>query len=193
MKRILVLGDGDFSFSATLITALFKLPDFKSFSFVVTSFDDHDEVCSKYSETNSILMGFSKFDNVVVKHGVDATVSLAELLTAGKVSDFTDIIFNFPHLGVENAKLHSSLISHFLHHARQVLHTDGVVYLSLAFAQAERWGLETAVAAANFTSFDTAAFDLHNSWGSTYNIKRHHNGQSFVRRIGKCACFCFRR
>jgi hypothetical protein len=193
MKRILVLGDGDFSFSATLIGALSELSDFKSFIFLITSFDDSGELVTKYSETDSILKRFAKLDNVTVKHGVDATVSMTELLNYAHVPDFTDVIFNFPHLGIENARLHSSLLSHFLHHARQVLSADGIVYVSLALAQAERWELEKSATSTGFRSCDTVAFDLHHSWGTTYNIKRHHNGQSFARRVGDCACFCFRK
>lgn len=193
MKRILVLGDGDFSFSSTLISTLSKLPKFHTFSFLITSFDASEVLVSKYTETNAILRSFAKLNNVSVKHGVDATVSMKELLQFAHVADFTDIIFNFPHLGTENAKLHSSLLSHFMHHARQVVSPTGIVYISLAFAQAERWDLEKAATTAGFSSFDTVPFDLYNSWGSTYNIKRHHNGQSFVRRIGDCACFCWKR
>ena len=193
MVRVLVLGDGDFSFSSTLLSTLRHIPDFESSSFLVTSFDPYGEITGKYSESSSLLKDLSEFNNVTVRHDVDATVSMVNLLDDAGVSDFTDIVFNFPHLGLEDAKLHSRLLAHFLHHAKHVLHPCGTVYISLAVAQADRWGIGSVIRASGCVLSDTVPFDAYNSWGHTYNIKRHHNGQSFVRRVGECACYCIKR
>ncbi|KAF4726441.1 hypothetical protein FOZ63_025887, partial [Perkinsus olseni] len=75
--------------------------------------------------------------NISVQHGVDA-VRLPEEM---KGELFDVIIWNHPHLGVEDAKLHQVLMAHFADSARRVLRSDGRVLLCLVDGQAKRWNL----------------------------------------------------
>ena len=188
-----MLGDGDFSFSKALLLGLSSFPDYSACLFVLTSFDSEAELVEKYPETRGFLKSFSKQSNVIVRHGIDATKSLDHLLQDVTVEFFTDIIFNFPHLAVENAKLHSCLLGHVVYRSKQVLHSDGTLYISLAEAQAERWRLHDMVELNSCRIHEQLKFDVYHDWGGLYNIKRHHNAQSFVKRVGACACYCIKR
>lgn len=53
---------------------------------------------------------------------------------------FKHVIFNHPHVGREDAKLHSRFLSHFFHSAtNHWLAKDGIVHLTLVQGQCERW------------------------------------------------------
>lgn len=213
--RVLILGDGNLSFSASMMSILSKSADFVSrYRILVTTYDTLEELLLKYPDCAGILRQLERYSsNVTVKHSVDATTDLRPLLTEFGVQDFTDIIFNFPHLAVENAVLHSSLLGHFLHHARAVLPTEpaapcphaaadvtpevdraahGTIYIALANAQADRWRLPAMVERNQLELHQALPFDVHRDLAG-YQIKRHHNASSFVRRVGDCSCFCIKR
>jgi uncharacterized C2H2 Zn-finger protein len=53
---------------------------------------------------------------------------------------FKHVIFNHPHVGREDAQLHSRFLSHFFYSAtNHWLATDGIVHLTLVKEQCERW------------------------------------------------------
>jgi uncharacterized C2H2 Zn-finger protein len=55
-------------------------------------------------------------------------------------SKFKHVIFNHPHIGREDAKLHSRFLSHFFHSAtNHWLAKDGILHLTLVKGQCERW------------------------------------------------------
>ena len=116
------------------------------------------------------------------------------------VNRFTDIIFNFPHLAIENAMLHSSLLAHTIYQSKCILtnitnnNTDsinGMIYISLAVAQGVRWRIHKMAEMNQAKVVCQLPFS-----GETqedfpgYEIKRHHTGASFIRRVGSCTCYC---
>jgi hypothetical protein len=105
------LGDGNFSFSLSLLNnlQLFRIENTKV---VATSFDSYDEVRSKYSNANCIINELQKFSNVSVMFDVDAC-NLQNVFISGE--KFENIIFNFPHLGIEDCCKHSSFLAHIFH------------------------------------------------------------------------------
>ena len=164
--RILILGDGNFSFSLALYKSLDYLCSYLGSSYSAsdshidaTSFDDLNSLLSKYPETKHIIQFLQSKDNCQILHEINATRQLYHQLMTDQPYDH--IIFNFPHLGVENELLHSNLLGHILYryYGSSLLHydiiliiyiafhrcaeatIDGNVYISLAEDQARRWRL----------------------------------------------------
>ena len=108
--RILILGDGNFSFSLALCRYNDNLKRPEQFAVVATSFDDADSLLQKYPETRSVLHTLETKLGCMVLHEINATQDLLHQLHSG--DQFDHIIFNYPHLGVEDAKLHSHLVGH---------------------------------------------------------------------------------
>ena len=136
-QKILFLGEGDFSFTHAFLCRLNDVNQNNVFDVVSTSYDSAEEVLTKYPHAKKTLGTFAKsVDNRIrVCHDIDATKSLITQLslcpaTTGSVSGAIDhVVFNFPHLGVEDCKSHSSLVAHTFH--RYVMHT--YTYFSTLF------------------------------------------------------------
>jgi Domain of unknown function (DUF2431) len=121
MPNLLLLGEGDFSFSRDLCQILSHCDMSCDFDNVVpTSFDDRTELQKKYSNIGSTISSLESYSTVQVIHGIDATKNIKSQLMERccKALDFDHIIFNFPHLGYEDLKAHSSLIAHILHRCK---------------------------------------------------------------------------
>lgn len=106
--NVLLLGDGNFSFSLALATFLFDECDSKetASSFLdlnganvhtlyCTSFDSKEELYRKYPEFAAIEKRLSRFSNVVLKHQVNAW----EIPLSFPTLRFDRIVWNHPHLG----------------------------------------------------------------------------------------------
>jgi hypothetical protein len=55
--------------------------------------------------------------------------------------EYEFIIFNFPHLGIEDCSRHAPMMGHILYRVKEVLREDGVFYLTLADEQPRNWKL----------------------------------------------------
>ena len=49
------------------------------------------------------------------------------------------VIFMHPHIGVEDARAHSSFLAHFFRSAAPLLEPMGAIHVALTTGQAERW------------------------------------------------------
>lgn len=127
--RILVVGDGDFSFSKGLVGHIGGTGD----NLVLTSFDSANELTKKYPQAKANV-DFVRKSGAVVRHGVDAT----KLEEAFPGELFDCIVFNFPHSGWPAWLC-----------ARRLLIHDGM-FLNIAnnpsvkHAQVYAWGLSRA-------------------------------------------------
>ena len=189
--RILLLGEGNFSYSRSLVAHLAQAAD--KFYVLATSFDSEEVLYRKYPEARrtiatlrrtgrSPLPNLSKTatssrsctaktnsnsnsaNNVQVEVGFsfDATGDYSQQLRRLSVATppaFDSIVFNFPHLGVEDAKLYGSLVAHsvlalqaaFMPAKYSSAHAPvpapasaeslPVFFLSLADAQFSRWSI----------------------------------------------------
>ena len=107
IDRILLIGEGDFSFSASLLTT------HACTSLTATSFDDRTTLLQKYPQSASHIQMLEVEPDCTVLFGVDATkigkpgikgsggkeVRKARNGVEGAGPGFDKIVFNFPHVG----------------------------------------------------------------------------------------------
>lgn len=98
--RILLVGEGDFSFSSSLLSA------HGCTHLVATSYDKISVLRNKYPQATSNIAALEAEEDCVVRYGVDATKlgkpGVAEGGGGGKEvkkGGFDKVVFNFPHVG----------------------------------------------------------------------------------------------
>jgi hypothetical protein len=184
-EAILLLGEGDFSFSLDVCRYLSLTVDRKAakrpYRIVCTGIDSLYQLADKYRDADFILGEIRSLDHpaslsISIHHEVNAIVPWDEVdvLPATRVSISTDtlcpvqryhyVIFNHPHLGKEDAQLHSRFLAHLFysisHHwlahldpkscmdpSRHIVDNSksnystkpGTFHLTLAKGQCERW------------------------------------------------------
>jgi hypothetical protein len=143
-KRVLVLGDGNLSWSLATVRSLRKKYWFSTEMLVITTFDTLDELHERYPNDpiDEIIVELNKGvsgTKVEVAHHVDATnlaTSLKKINT--NTTEFDLIIFNFPHWGgrgyiQRNRKL---LKDFFLSvQSSKILASQGEIHLALKQGQ----------------------------------------------------------
>lgn len=101
-KNILVVGDGDLSFSLSLA----KENEIHHCNITATTFDSHKQLQKKYPNVQETIDKLNEHRNVEIFHEIDATNIQNTLLDAGKkdINEFKYdyIIWNFPHAGGKN-------------------------------------------------------------------------------------------
>ncbi|RCK64576.1 hypothetical protein Cantr_00275 [Candida viswanathii] len=135
-ERVLLIGEGDFSFARSLILQNFLIPE----NLIATSFDTHETLLEKYPDVEETLTELAEL-GVRVMHGVDATnlpVTLkltmnsrqkkqnkkVKLFENGESLDY--VMFNFPHTGRgikdqdRNIRDHQNLILLFFKNCKLV-------------------------------------------------------------------------
>eukprot|EP00434_Breviolum_minutum_P003789 symbB.v1.2.003335.t1/scaffold172.1/size290804/1 len=128
-QRVLVLGDGDLSYSA----ALYELqPELR---LVATTLESREDLVRRYRLAASHIDALEKAGALVL-HEVDAT-RLVETLVPGVASSerFHRIVFNFPYQVPGGIKDLRRLLSGFLEEAAKLLTVDGVVEVPLCPGQ----------------------------------------------------------
>ena len=210
--RVLVLGDGDCTFSASLTTALQKSSTTPvssttcNYELVVTCFDSKEDVLHKYPfsikaiqllETLPPVSSMTEIVKGRLVFGVNATASLESLMQSNEEDDpthqetFQHVIFNFPHIGKEDCHLHAALLKHILHRAKDVLQSDGCVYISLADGQAVSWELYKAATDQGLQVVKEIPFN-QKLWPG-YETRRHQSGKSFNSRVESNVCYLLKR
>ncbi|KAK1583355.1 hypothetical protein Q3G72_022966 [Acer saccharum] len=188
--QILLVGEGDFSFSLCLALA------FGSASNIcASSLDSYDTVIQNYKKAKSNLDTLEKLGAYVL-HRVDAT--RMKLLPDLRMRKFDRIIFNFPHagfLGKEDNPLvismHRNLVYGFFKNAAQMLRADGEVHVShKTTAPFHRWHLEELAIENSLLLIDSVDFKIEDY--PSYNNKRGEGSrcdEPFP--LGECSTFKF--
>ncbi|KAL3734019.1 hypothetical protein ACJRO7_023381 [Eucalyptus globulus] len=189
--QILLVGEGDFSFSSSLASA------FGSASNVTaTSLDLYDALIRKYKKAKSNLGNLKKL-GVFLLHGVDATIMNYHVDL--RVRKFDRIIFNFPHAGfhgreddVHLISMHRKLMFGFFCNASQMLRADGEVHVRhKTNAPYCFWKLEELASWNSLNLIGWTAFESKNYPG--YHHKRGDGSRcDELFPLGPCSTFKFR-
>ncbi|WVW86352.1 hypothetical protein I302_108396 [Kwoniella bestiolae CBS 10118] len=91
---ILLLGEGNFSFSLSL---LYPPHNFHGSQILATAYDTEEVTYKKYPDASDIVKELRE-KNVRVEFGVDAT-GLDKVKCLGKGRRWSRVVFNFPHVG----------------------------------------------------------------------------------------------
>lgn len=131
---ILVLGDGDFSFSAGLAARRGS-----AWGIVATTLDSRNDLFEKYEYIERNLERLKKLD-ADIRFKFDATKMDKRL----KPTDMFDrIIFNFPDTGTGSIELNQTLLKDFFISARKHLKSSGQIHLTTKTCPPEsRWNLK---------------------------------------------------
>ncbi|KAJ7982724.1 DUF2431 domain protein [Quillaja saponaria] len=171
-QKILLVGEGDFSFSACLARAFGTAANM-----VATSLDSRDILRLKYSSVMPNLNLLGMFGCTII-HEVDARTMSHHPLLQGK--QFDRIIFNFPHAGFVNKEnhldqimLHQTVVSGFLRNAREMLTENGEIHVTHKAAYPyNKWNIEKLGQEVGLFMIEKAPFFLCEYPG--YNNKRGH-------------------
>ncbi|XBH70647.1 hypothetical protein VPH35_098262 [Triticum aestivum] len=131
-QRILIVGDGDFSFSRALVTAFGS-----GANLVATSLDSYGALICKHHQAESNVRELKRMGATVL-HDVD-------------MKRFDRIVFNFPHAGFigQETQLHvinshKELVRVFFRSASNLLCPDGEVHVSHKTGQPyDRWDISS--------------------------------------------------
>ncbi|KAL7538250.1 hypothetical protein ACHAWF_006032 [Thalassiosira exigua] len=187
-------------------------------SLTCTGVDTFEELRRKYGDVDFVLRsirscsssqtkggaqptGRARLD-VAVVHGVDAVQAECNARAKGEYSvegdsslrrSFDRVVFNHPHLGTEDARLHSRFLKHLFYAAskRWMKHPSGLLHLTLVRGQCERWDcLEGArrhglvlLRRGEFVPPPPPKSTEGSEGGKTYyQLRRHQSGRSFASR-----------
>ncbi|CAH8306253.1 unnamed protein product [Eruca vesicaria subsp. sativa] len=190
--EILLVGEGDFSFSCSLATR------FRSASNIcASSLDSYaDEVVRKYKKARSNLATLKRLGASLL-HGLDATkLQLHPHLNSRR---FDRIIFNFPHAGFHGKetdskliKKHRELVFGFLHGAAHLVRADGEIHVSHKNkAPFCHWKLEELASRCSLVLKQCVAFEKSEYPG--YENKRGDGSRCDKPfPLGECTTFKFR-
>jgi 25S rRNA (uracil2634-N3)-methyltransferase len=144
VKRILTVGDGNFSYSLALARALCKDADVE---FVATSHESNKTVLDTYPDSAEILAELNAMPHVTVQHEVDATN--AEQMK--ELGQFDRVIWNFPCVRAPRGEdgqnqemdMNKKLLHGFFAHVAQILTATGEVHVThKTKAPFGQWGIE---------------------------------------------------
>ncbi|KAL7088176.1 hypothetical protein ACP275_13G112400 [Erythranthe tilingii] len=127
--RVLVVGDGDFSFSASLAVAFGCASNMTA-----TSLDSLDFLKKNYWNAKLNIEELRSRGCMVI-HGVDVT-KMAKHRSLGHLN-FDRIVYNFPYAGLfkhlsreSQLQRHRTLASLFLKNAKEMINEDGEIHIS---------------------------------------------------------------
>ncbi|XVF76983.1 hypothetical protein PTKIN_Ptkin14bG0003600 [Pterospermum kingtungense] len=191
-QKILLVGEGDFSFSASLAVAFGSATNM-----VATSLDSREMLLLKYSGAMENLKKLEELGCKIV-HKVNAnTMSQHALL---KWYSFDRIVFNFPHAGffhqeheTPQIQLHKKLVKGFLRNACKMLIENGEVHITHKTAHPfSTWNIEKLAKEVGLWLINEVPFFKWEYPG--YENKRGHGikcNESFP--VGECSTFMFKK
>jgi len=153
------------------------------------------------TDTNTSLDGSRIQIDTTILHGVnavDASNYKDDTTTNNTVTkSYNHVIFNHPHLGTEDAQLHSRFLQHFFFAVTKRLSKSGVLHLTLVIGQCERWKCIQGAARHGLVLLRRGEFipppspvkndaqreksDEGNN-KTYYKLRRHQSGRSFANR-----------
>jgi 25S rRNA (uracil2634-N3)-methyltransferase len=150
-QSIMVIGDGDFSFSNGLVAHRKS-----GLKIVATSYDAEVEVKTKYKNAGKMIEQLKKKGTVVL-HEVDGT-KLEE--TFGDTCKMDRIIWNFPHSGEQRVHVNRALLRDFFESALKKMAPGAQVHVSLKTRPPySGWNIEEQAVLSGLELIQVASFD----------------------------------
>mmetsp|Transcript_11075 Transcript_11075/g.21915 ORF Transcript_11075/g.21915 Transcript_11075/m.21915 type:complete len:257 (+) Transcript_11075:152-922(+) len=173
--NILVVGDGDFAYSAACARA--NQSSGSNAKIIASSLDSKKEVVKKYSHAEENIDLLNHSSRVGVRHNFDAVHHGS--FGGNRVWD--SIVWNFPYPPISpNSGNHREmrvLLDGFFQNAVPSLKLDGTIYITLGIQQAkkEMWQLEEVAQRHGLDVYSVVSFEASNIHG--YEPKRSYNDQ----------------
>ncbi|KAK9134044.1 hypothetical protein Scep_013572 [Stephania cephalantha] len=172
--KILLVGEGDFSFSACLGRAFGRADNM-----VATSLNSKDFLKKNYGQAMSNIQSLRSRGCKVI-HKVNATE-----MTGHKklnVVKYDRIVYNFPHAGfsskesvTDEKRKHKNLVSLFMANAKKMIEEKGEIHISHKCNQfLEQWGLRKLAKKNGLVVMEEEKFNLSDYSG--YNTKYGFGG-----------------
>ncbi|XP_027922553.1 uncharacterized protein At4g26485-like [Vigna unguiculata] len=188
--EILLVGEGDFSFSLCLARAFGT-----AINMVATSLDSRASLRKKYGSALKNLKELKDLGCTIV-HGVDVHTMLEHPLLEDLY--FDRIVFNFPHAGFtyresddRQIKLHRDLVRGFLCNAKFMLKKGAEIHITHKTAHPfSKWNIKGLAKRQSLLLVEEDEFYLHLYPG--YSNKKgdgRNSDESFP--IGECSTFMF--
>ncbi|KAG4214074.1 hypothetical protein ERO13_A01G098900v2 [Gossypium hirsutum] len=168
--QILLVGEGDFSFSLSLANAFATASNI-----CASSLDSYDTLMKKYKNAISNLENLEKLGACLL-HEVDATKMKHHTDLANR--KFDRIIFNFPHAGFYGKEdnphmiqMHRNLVQGFFRSARGMLRANGEIHVNhKTSAPFSLWNLEKLASECSLAWIQCVDFNVEDYPG--YQNKR---------------------
>ncbi|KAK9065229.1 hypothetical protein SSX86_016612 [Deinandra increscens subsp. villosa] len=190
--KILLVGEGDFSFSLCLARAFGSARNI-----VATTVDTHQELVKKYSNAIDNLRELQDRGSVVLC-GVDATTMAHHFFLT--TQRFHRIVYNFPHVGFYfpepngcQIKLNKQLVKGFMRNAKTLLKREnGEIHVTHKIGEIyDRWDLVKKADKIGLVVYETTPF--FRSMYPGYTQKRAHGVRSDASfNLGESTTFKFR-
>ncbi|KAL7130728.1 hypothetical protein ABFS83_13G153100 [Erythranthe nasuta] len=188
---ILLVGEGDFSFSWCLALAFGSAANI-----FATSLDSYDELVVKYKNVK-VNLGVLEYLGASLLHGVDATTMNAH--PALQWRKFHRVIYNFPHAGFFGGEsnpnlitMHRNLVRGFLWNAKTMLWPDGEIHINHKItAPFDTWRIEELAFECSLVLVGLDNFKIKDYPG--YENKRGSGSRSDEPfPLGECRTFIFK-
>ncbi|KAI3510181.1 hypothetical protein L1887_25712 [Cichorium endivia] len=188
--QILLVGEGDFSFSLSLAMSFGSASNI-----VASSLDSYDDVIRKYKRAKKNLQKLRDFGAQLL-HGVD-TIKM-KLHTDLTMRKFDRIVYNFPHagfLGKESDEIvimsHKSLVRGFFRNACSLLRPNGEVHVTHKTEHLfHHWNIEELATQCCLTLVESVEFKIEDYPGY-YNKRGDGRKSDLPFPLGKCTTFKF--
>ncbi|XP_031491494.1 uncharacterized protein At4g26485-like isoform X1 [Nymphaea colorata] len=190
---ILLVGEGDFSFSLSLAKAFGHASHM-----VATSLDTPETLNDKYRFAMENVRELRAL-GCRVGHGIDVKTMTSNVLLCLCYLKFDRIVFNFPHAGFEypeedvrQIKMHRRLLKGFFLNAKEMLLEDGEIHVTHKTSSPfKEWNLQQKAERRGLVLVERAPFNICDYPG--YFNKRGYgvvSDTSFP--IGRCCTFKFK-
>ncbi|KAI8553068.1 hypothetical protein RHMOL_Rhmol06G0316300 [Rhododendron molle] len=189
-QKILLVGEGDFSFATCLATAFGSAENM-----VATSLDSKELLMIKHRTASANLERLEGLGCTIL-HEVDAKTMSRDPRLVSKL--FDRIVFNFPHAGFTlrehdayQIELHQNVVKGFLRSAHHMLEKDGEIHITHKTAYPfNKWEIEKLAEEVGLCLVDKIGF-------SQYHYPGYVNKRGDGRRsddtfpVGECSTFRF--
>jgi len=189
--RILLVGEGDFSFSVCLAKAFGSARNM-----VATSIDTQQDLVKKYSNGIENVREIEERGGLVLC-GIDAKNMSQHFFL--KTQRFDRIVYNFPHVGFIfpeangcQIKLNKRLVKGFLRNAKVLLRKEeGEIHVSHKDGEPyDKWDLVRKAEKMGLVLKESVPF-CKEKYPGYYNKRAHGNFSDAPFRLGDCTTFKF--